>query len=183
MRIPPSAGAFRSAKTAPTTQTADSNKLLVTADPPLAQWRPCGLPRLLRHGRHQKTTQIWFCYRCGASLGGTVDYIPNPSLGLIKLFITLIFRYIPLRTRVAATKNEWRQPKMTVVSISTYVGIVSDPFIEFIINRRSQNKTTMVKTASAMDLPFGGRRQYDTVCFLKVLGRPQREGFSKRSLD
>jgi hypothetical protein len=37
LRIPPSAGAFRSAKTAPTTQTADSNKLLVAADPPLAQ--------------------------------------------------------------------------------------------------------------------------------------------------
>ncbi len=25
--------------------------------------RPCGLPRLLRHGCHQKTTQIRFCYR------------------------------------------------------------------------------------------------------------------------
>ncbi len=72
---------------------------------------------------------------------------------------------------------------MSAVSISTYVGIGSDPSIEFIIKRRSQNKTTIAKTASAMDLPFGGRRQYDTVCFLKVLGRPQRERFLKRLLD
>ena len=82
-----------------------------------------------------------------------MDYIPNLTLGLKILFITLIFRYIPLRTRVAATKNEWRQPKMSAVSNSTYVGIVSDPSIEFIINRRSQNKTTMAKRPAQSMLP------------------------------
>ena len=43
-RILPSAGAFRSAKTTPTTQTADSIKILVIAELPRPSRRPCGLP-------------------------------------------------------------------------------------------------------------------------------------------
>ena len=61
----PSTRAIRSAKTAPTTQTqtADSNKTSVTVELPRAQLASLRPTRPLRHGRHQKTTQIWFCYR------------------------------------------------------------------------------------------------------------------------
>jgi hypothetical protein len=49
------------ATNAPAVYSTSSNQLLVTADP--LRRRPCGLPRPLRHGRHQKTTQLRFCYR------------------------------------------------------------------------------------------------------------------------
>jgi len=38
---------------------------------------------------------------------------------------------------------------------STYVGIVSDPLIEFIINWPPQNKSMMVKMASAIMFRLG----------------------------
>ncbi len=52
--------------------------------------------------------------RCGASLGGTLDYIPNPTLRLKKRRV-FTFTIAFLR--------------------STNVGTVCDPSIEFIINR------------------------------------------------
>ncbi len=53
-------------------------------------------------------------WRCGASLGGTLDYIPNPTLRLKKQRVfTLLSAFLR----------------------STNVGIVCDPSIEFIINQ------------------------------------------------
>ncbi len=52
--------------------------------------------------------------RCGASLGGTLDYIPNPTLRLKK---RRVFTFTSAFLR------------------STNVGIVCDPSIEFIINQ------------------------------------------------
>jgi hypothetical protein len=52
--------------------------------------------------------------RCGASLGGTLDYIPNPTIRLKK---QRVFTFMSAFLR------------------STNVGIVCDPSIEFIINR------------------------------------------------
>ena len=66
---------------------------------------------------------------------------------------------------------------------STYVGIICDPLIELIINRPPLNKSTMVKTASAINVPFGRRRSYDTTVFATPLGRPLPQGFVMRVLD
>ena len=55
---------------------------------------------------------------------------------------------------------------------STYVGIICDPLIEFIINRHPQNKSMMVKTASAIDVPFGRRRPSCQGTFLNPLVTP-----------
>ena len=54
---------------------------------------------------------------------------------------------------------------------STYVGIISDPLIEFIINWPPQNKSTMVKTASVIMFCLG-----DVVT-------PLRQGFVMRAFD
>ena len=60
---------------------------------------------------------------------------------------------------------------MGVFVYSTYVGIVSDPLIEFIINWPQKNKSMMVKTASAIMFRLG-----DVVT-------PLRQGFVMRAFD
>ncbi len=54
---------------------------------------------------------------------------------------------------------------------STYVGIISEALIEFIINWPPQNKLTMVKTASVIMFRLG-----DIVT-------PLRQGFVMRAFD
>ena len=66
---------------------------------------------------------------------------------------------------------------------STYVGIICDPLIELIINWPPQYKSTMVKTASAINVPFGRWHSYDTAAFATTLVRPLRQGFVMRALD
>ncbi len=60
---------------------------------------------------------------------------------------------------------------MGVFVYSTYVGIVSDPLIEFIINWPPQNKLTMVKMASVIMFCLGN------------LVTPLRQGFVMRAFD
>jgi hypothetical protein len=50
---------------------------------------------------------------------------------------------------------KWWEPKVGVFVYSTYVGIVSEPLIEFIINWQPQNKLTMVETASVIMFRLG----------------------------
>ena len=67
---------------------------------------------------------------------------------------------------------------------ATYVGIVSDPSIEFIINWPQQNKTTMMaKAASAINVPLVQQRSYDMGTFLNPLGKPLRKRFDVGALD
>ena len=73
--------------------------------------------------------------------------------------------------------------KRSAFHFATYVGIVCDPSIEFIINRPRQNKTTMAKTASVIDVPLVRRSSYDTGTFLNPLGTPLRKGFDVRAFD
>jgi hypothetical protein len=75
--------------------------------------------------------------RCGASLGGTLDYIPNPTLRLKKQRVfTFGFWSANNLLKVSQTiRNVWRDPKTSAFLRSTNVGIVCDPSIEFIINR------------------------------------------------
>ncbi len=96
--------------------------------------------------------------RYGASQCGAKSNVFNPSLGLKNSRFALIFRYIPY-IPLARTK---REPKRSACCFTTYVGIVCDPSIEFIINRPRRNKTTMAKTASAIDVPLVQRLSYDT---------------------
>ena len=117
--------------------------------------------------------------RYGTSQCGAKSNIFNPSLGLKNSRFALIFRYIPY-IPLARTK---REPKRSACRFTTYVGIVCDPSIEFIINRPRRNKTTMAKTASAIDVPLVQRRSYDTGTFLNPLGTPLREGFDVHALD
>jgi hypothetical protein len=74
------------------------------------QWKS-----LAHHWRsYNETSTPTQAYWCGASLGGTLDYIPNPTLMLKK---QRVFTFTSAFLR------------------STNVGIVCDPSIEFIINR------------------------------------------------
>ena len=140
-------------------------------------------PPLDFHGAGGRGRRPWLCKHaplsrtgadgplCSASQCGAKSNIFNPSLGLKNSRFALIFRYIPYI------------PLAQTINFATYIGIVCDPSIEFIINRPRRNKTTMAKTASAIIVPLVGRRSYDTGTFLNPLGTPLRKGFDVGVLD